>query len=84
MAVAGFDLFIPPLMRYFLGDGWVAERFNAPVLKTGGMQVLEGSNPSPSAKRHRSADQADAHNAAFPWLQILLSQERQFEAGISA
>ena len=29
--------------------GWVAERFKAPVLKTGDVQASVGSNPTPSA-----------------------------------
>ncbi len=31
--------------------GWVAERFKAPVLKTGDVQASVGSNPTPSASR---------------------------------
>ena len=31
-------------------SGWVAERFKAPVLKTGEVQASVGSNPTPSAK----------------------------------
>ena len=34
---------------YSLPRGGVAERFNAPVLKTGRPQALAGSNPAPSA-----------------------------------
>ena len=32
-----------------LRPGGVAERLNAPVLKTGKVRAFEGSNPSPSA-----------------------------------
>jgi hypothetical protein len=36
--------------------GWVAERFKAPVLKTGDVQASVGSNPTPSASRIRRID----------------------------
>jgi hypothetical protein len=32
--------------------GWVAERFKAPVLKTGDVKASVGSNPTPSAIRN--------------------------------
>ena len=34
---------------YLGSTGWVAERFKAPVLKTGGPPGPVGSNPTPSA-----------------------------------
>ena len=46
---------MPPLANHADGpekrsmDGWVAERFKAPVLKTGDVQASVGSNPTPSA-----------------------------------
>lgn len=36
---------------YAAHDGWVAEWFKAPVLKTGEVQASVGSNPTPSANR---------------------------------
>ena len=45
------DLFgFHDLKRSFFDDAEVAERLNAPVLKTGGSYGSEGSNPSFSVK----------------------------------
>ena len=58
-------------------DGWVAERFKAPVLKTGDVKASVGSNPTPSATRRQKLGAAPSKVAA-PFLSFLIDIQLAF------